>query len=337
MRLNALATACSVSLWVLLPGLVLPASSALAAAVPDLYSAVVRAPGTGPQSLEEGFDAALGAVLVKLTGERRYAVDRAARERFGQAASLVSRYQPLPASRLQVVFDAAALGQRLAVENVPVWVADRPLTLVWLADQAVAAGVPAGSAVNETRDAMVAVAAERGVPVVFAPDAAGSTGADPAVAAATAAASAGADLLLVGQRSRGGGSMIGWTLVAEDARYQWQGSVADGIHGLADRLVERNARSAAEVGSVRVGIAGIRNFDDYARLGGYLASLGMVETADLESVAGDRLVFNLRIRGSTEQLRESLLRGQFLLAGDGSGSSVAAPVPELDFTLGPAR
>jgi hypothetical protein len=207
----------------------------------------------------------------------------------------------VPGGQIRVSFDPAALRRRLDAANLPVWADDRPLTLVILPPEPVAAGGPAEPA-GSVRQLLEATAASRGIPVVLGTE----PGADPFLDPDATARSAGADLLLAGRPAPvGGPALLRWTLARGSDRSEWQGDAVEGAHGLADRLAARYATAAASGRVLRMRVTGVDSFDAYGRLQSYLRSVGLVQSADLKEIAGDELVYDLAVRGDINQLNDA--------------------------------
>jgi hypothetical protein len=268
--------------------------------VTDLYVATVPAAGLSGSGLEEAFALALDAVLVKVTGRRDASAQRSA---VGPAAALVRQYQPVPGGDLRVSFDAAALGERLDAAGLPVWAANRPRTLVILPSPG------DGRTLEMVSPVLLMTAAARGLPVVLGAESpsAGPARQDPLLDPAATARAAGADLLLVGRPVPSGGAAVyRWTLARGNDRAEWQGDVAEGVHGLADRLAARYATAAGSGQVVKMRILGVDSFDAYGRLQGYLRTVGPIQRAELRRVTGDVLDLELDVRGSVSQLSDAI-------------------------------
>ncbi len=314
--------------------------------VPELYAAQVPTAGLSGAPLDAAFALALDEVLVRVTGQRLLSADSARRQALGPAGPLVRRYQPLPGGKVRVSFDPEALHRRLDAANLPVWADDRPRTLVILPAD-VASGValplplpvpvpgvaPPGDPANSSRQLLLATAASRGVPVVLATErmASNPTTEDPLLDAESTARAAGADLLLVGRRAAvGGPAVLRWTLAQGSERAEWQGDVADGVHGLADRLAARYASAAAGARVLRLRVDGVDSFDGYGRVQSYLRSVGLVQSAELQRVAGSTLFFALTVRGDVEQLDDTFALQHVLapIAASASGDLIYRLVPD---------
>jgi hypothetical protein len=282
-----------------------------AASVPDLYAADVPASGAGQPGLDAAFDLALKEVLVKLTGQRQVPAELAAA--LGPAAPLVQRYQPLGAGRIRVQFDGPALRQRLDGTALPYWGDDRPRVLVVL--------VPPGA--EPATEAMVlGAAARRGIPAVLA-DPAAVTAADPLAGAQAEARRVGADVVLIGRASpSAGASAYRWTLAMDGEQAEWQGDATEGPEGAADRLAARYAAAGAANQSLRLVVAGINGFDAYGQVLAHLRAQNLVQSLQVREAAGDRVVFDLAVRGGPQQFRAALAE-RAVLAPD----APPAPLP----------
>ena len=290
-----------------------------AAPVEDLYVAQVATAGLSGVPLDDAFARALDEVLVKVTGQRYSGGDPASRKALGPAGPLVRQYQPVQGGQVRVSFDPVALRRRLDAVNLPVWADDRPRTLVLLPASPAMPGMPTGGMLppgaaagadpaRAAAQTVLATATARGVAVVLATDATAlsAASADPLLDPAATAAAAGADLLLVGRRlPTAGQAAVRWTLAQGADRAEWQGDLADGVHGLADRLAARYATTATAARQLRLYVEGIDSFDAYGRLQSYLRGVGLIQSANLEQITGSTLVFGLAVRGDASQLGDA--------------------------------
>ena len=104
-----------------------------AARVDGLYSAEAALPGGSASSLNDAFSDALGKVLVKVTGRREFALDPELLGQFGNPRTLLQQYRVKDPDIVWTKFDRSALQRTLDLMGQPVWGADRPETLLWLA------------------------------------------------------------------------------------------------------------------------------------------------------------------------------------------------------------
>ena len=298
-------------------------ASAHADRVEGLYAAEVEL----EQDRDAAFGAALEQVLVRVTGRRDIAAREEAAPLLADAAAYAQQFRQPAAGRLWVAFDGAALEAELARRGLPVWGADRPLTLLWVATDTgggsrfvVASGAEL-EAEAQIRDALLEAARRRGLPVMFplmdAEDRARASfaevwgGFDDAILAASARY--GADAVLVGRVNAADPGFARWTLLEDSGTQRWSGSLAESIDRLADQFAARfGVVSSGGVRPLRLGVAGIGSVEDYARVLRSLERLTAVEGLSVERVEGDSAVFRLTLRGTPEALAEAIALGRVL-------------------------
>lgn len=299
-----------------------------AARVDGLYDAEVDFEG----DRAEGFRAALGMVLVRVTGRRDITARPEVEPLLGNAADYAQQFrQPAP-NRLWVSFDGAALEQELARLNQPVWGAERPSTLLWIAVDAGGGKrfvVASGDEFDEEaalRTEVLEAARSRGLPMVFplmdAEDRAQASfsevwgGFEDSIRAASVRY--GVDAVLVGRMTTGDADRARWMLYTADTSERWTGDVSDGIGRLADLFAARFAVvSSGETRTVRLAVAGLGSIEDYGRVSSFLGSLTAIEALGVETVEGDEIVFRVELRGEPETLDEAVRLGG-LLKPDGT-------------------
>jgi uncharacterized protein len=315
------ALAAGLALWAFAWLAAMPAN---AARVPGLYQAEVEYEG----DRDEAFREALAQVLVRITGRRDIAGREEAQPLLRDAAAYAQQFrQPAP-ERLWAAFDGSALERALAELGLPVWGAERPSTLVWIAVDAgggrrfvLASGSEFEYEEGGIRDELAQAATRRGLPVVFplmdAEDRARASfaevwgGFDDSILAASARY--GVDAVLVGRLSLDDPGHGRWTLLGADHGQRWSGGVADSIDRLADLFAARFAVVAAgEARTLRLAVAGIESIDDYGRVSRFLGSLTAIEALSVETVEPERMVFRARLRGEPATLDEAVRLGGLL-------------------------
>jgi hypothetical protein len=323
--------------------------------VDDLYAVSVPVAGASSEATRAATAEALERVLVKVTGRESTREDTSLLGRLGDPGAMVQRFRLDGAGSLWVQFDAAAVRRALTAAGLPVWGEDRPATLVWLAydtgggeREVLASGEMNGPAGASLKRDLLAAATARGVPLVLplrdSEDLAAVTFSDlwgdftePVI---RASARYQPDAVLIG-RARlfpASASDVRWTLMLHEQRLDWRGDIAAGPAGLAEHMAQRLASSAgADAQTVTFRVAGIRTFDDYGLLLGYLQGLDVVESLQVQAVAADTMTFNLGLRGDAEQLTRSLAVGRVVVPAEEIVSSPAGALPaELTYRLNPA-
>jgi hypothetical protein len=121
-------------LGLFLAGLCAPAS---AVTVSGLYAADVPVASASADDLAEGYAAGLSKVFVRISGTRDVLSMDGVKPLLADAESLLLSYQVLRnesgESHLRMTFGAVGVNRALASVNAPVWGANRPLTLAWIA------------------------------------------------------------------------------------------------------------------------------------------------------------------------------------------------------------
>ena len=302
------------------------------ARVEGLYQAEVEQTG----SRDEAFRAALGQVLVRMTGRRDAPGRPELAPLLANAASFAQQFGQPAQNLLWVAFDGVALERELGRLGQPVWGAERPSTLLWIAVDAGGGKrfVVASDAEFEEEAAIHAevfgAAATRGIPVVFplmdAEDRARASFAEVwggfEDSIREASERYGVDAVLVGRLAAEDMWRGRWTLYGADGVERWSGAVADSIGRVADRFAARFAVvSSGETRTVQLSVAGVGSIEDYGRVSRFLAGLTAVQALDVETVEGDEVVFRVSMRGEPATLDEAVRLGGVLRPDGEHGSA----------------
>lgn len=293
----------------------------------DRVDGLYEAEGVFEEDRAAGFADALEQVLVRVTGRRDVAGREEARAVLDNAESYAQQFrQPAP-GRLWVAFDGAALERELAQAGLPVWGADRPATLLWVAVDAgggsrfvLSSGAESGVEAR-LRDTLRAAAARRGIPVMFplmdAEDRSRASfaevwgGFEDSILAASARY--GADAVLVGRMNAGDPGFVRWTLLDESGSQRWSGALEQSIDRVADVFAARFAvASTGGISAVNLAVSGIAGVEDYARVRRFLERLTAVESCAVERVEGEEVLFRLTLRGDAAALEEAIGLGRLL-------------------------
>ena len=106
---------------------------AIAVEVPTLFTAQVPLDRNVRNARKQAYERALTTVLLRVSGSGLTANAAAVRELFPDPGAYVMQYRSGANNSLWVSFDGQAIEDTLRTAGYPVWGADRPLTLVWLA------------------------------------------------------------------------------------------------------------------------------------------------------------------------------------------------------------
>jgi len=301
-----------------------------AAQVDDLYTAEAELADAGAGARAEAFSSALSQVLVKVTGQTAVVEQQA--EIFPDAAVYAQQYRKTGRNRLRVSFDPEAIRQRLDAAGLPIWGAERPTMLVWLAideGQGRRSLLSAGntpdaiSDADEYRDALISTAEARGLPLLLplvdaedlslmsTSDVWGGFG----DALTEASKRYSADVILLGRLRQAGaeGAQVRWSLfISGIQRSEWEGGVADGPSVAADILAQELATYAASSDAITLTVRDVETLDQYAKVLSYLRSLSIVEHAGVSRVLGNAVEFAITARADAERLDRDIKRGRVL-------------------------
>lgn len=276
------------------------------------------------------YQTALTEVLVRITGTTAIVESEQIAELFPNPGRYVQRFQPGPDDSLIVSLDGTAIENVLRRAGASIWDSDRPLTLVWIAvdwgqgqREIIAADDPErrpGDARSIDRNRMLRervakVARRRGIPVVFPlldiedlenisfTDIWG--GFDDALLLASSRYEA--DTVLVGRIRPESRAANRWTWYLGDERMHWSGTPEEVINLLADTMAARfKVDSTAPLDTIRLTISGIKSVNAFGKVQRYMENLRGVDEIMIDTVAGDRIVYNIRIQGGIERLERAL-------------------------------
>lgn len=309
---------------------VLPAP-ATAVTVSDLYSVEVPVSGTNSSALAQGYSEGLARVFVRVSGTRDVLDLDGVQALLADAESLLLSYQVLRGSngdnRMSMTFGAVGVNQALASVDAPVWGANRPLTLAWVAveESGVRRLVTEDSQGQAAAwsDAFSRAARERGLPVALPPsDVAGNRELLSDIwgqfAGSVRKASEGMerDALALVRVSRSGGQWRAGWIFEGDAFSGSESSVSAStreevanavINRWAEMYADRYAVAAGEVGElpqVEIVLRGVGSVADYGNATEALEEFTPVVTAGASSVTGDQLTLRVAFSGELDQLKE---------------------------------
>lgn len=311
---------------------------------PNLYTvAVMRDPAVIDPAAARAAATRLGMaqLLERVTGRTNAGEDPELMHIVQGAERYVNSYGTLDRERAQVGFIASDVERALTAAGWPVWGAERPLTLLWVAVDGgngergiLSASFNATEWSPEMATLMQSLeqefrraANERGLPITlplldledlqqigFA-DVWG--GFDERVQAASARY--GTDAYLIAQvRSSAFGLDIRWTLVQGGRRrVVLSTNIEDGI----DWVAEEYASDYSVLGSnrtLRLTVHNVRSLGDYGRVMSYLESVSLLTSVDVDGFDGAELNLRLAARGDEAVLERVLALGGVLARAPGA-------------------
>ena len=98
-----------------------------------------------------------------------------------------------------------------------------------------------------------------------------------------------------------------WTWYHVGQRAGWDGEPEDMIHQLADSLAALYAVSGrAPIDTIRLIISGVDSVYAFGRVQRFMENLRGIDALLIDTVAGDRIVYEIAIQGGTERLQRTL-------------------------------
>lgn len=347
---------------ILLAGLCAPAA---AVTVDGLYSIQVPVAGSAPDDLKRGYADGLRLVLLRVSGERDIMNRDGIESLLDEAQTLVQSYQFLRApggggqDRLSMTFGAVGVNRALASLDAPVWGANRPLTLAWVAveDRGGRQLLSEGGASSDKAwtQAFSEAAINRGLPLELPPT---DRGADRRLLSEVwgqfmgpvrdASENIDHDLLSVVKISRRGDQWQGaWHLEGngfdtgdETVNGASPDQLAEEIVGAwADMLAARYAVAAGDVEDatrVDVVVDAVSSLEDYASVQRTLAEMSPVIAANPVRVTKDKITVRVSFSGELSQLERYIqLDGRFVEdqsrpADNAASRTEEAPKPDVE-------
>lgn len=320
------------------------ASTAFAAQVSDLYQAKVPVASQSDQDRGQVVAEALKQTIIKVVGDRQTVNKADISALLADAERYVTRYSyqqinqsPDTASPEQLavnfIFDAKTLNNALQQINLPIWGANRPEILLWLASDMGGEQLLIGeSDENILSDIIKSQAERRGLPVLIpVMDLEDQTqisfsdiwtGNNSTIQSASERY--GARIIVTAQiRGNDAQTGISWQALSNENNFRWQSegelktAIGQGIDQLADMLGQRFAQQLGPSQQLSLEITDVRNYNDYNKLIAYFDNLQAVESVNIISMNEQTLKVDLTIQGEVSKFRE-------LLAFDGllQGSAV---------------
>lgn len=357
------------ALWgCLLVGISGPAA---AVTVYGLYTARVPVAGASEAQLSAGYAEGLRQVLVRVSGSQGVLAREGVEALLADAESLLLSYQvsrdESGQSVLGMTFGAVGVNRALASIEAPVWGANRPLTLAWVAveDRGTRTLVTdsagnGGELAGRWQAALDAAARKRGLPVALPPSGFAS---DRVLLSdiwgqfvgrvKSASADLEHDALALVRISRSGGQWrAGWVFDGmsmdpgeESVTAATPEALAEAVvNRWAERYAGRYAVAASEVGDspqVDIVLRGVSTLEDYAAATGVLEDLTPVVSVGAHRVRDDQLTLRVAFSGELDQLQEYIaLDPRFVpMEGDApvrpdARPSLPGPAPEAAATTG---
>jgi len=304
--------------------------SGFAQTVNDFYRVEVAVNGRGQATRTQALQTALGNLLVKLSGQKKFLQQPEIKQQLSQAAKLVQSYvyesRPsaqgsLPRSVLVVNFhpnDVNAFMQRVGVPN---WGENRPLVLAWV-------NIKPKGWVSEEYNPNAAqllshAAKRRGLPLLLPlldledlQQISGKTMLDlEREEALQSAERYKPDVVLFAQLNQQNNRWSSvWKAYTQTDFFSWEGqeaslqaSLTTGIGHLTEQLAAQTQQAnlaTLPLETVTVHIDNVQSYQDYGRLVNYLKGLGVVQTIEPLQTSSTEIILQLQVRGGAKGLQQ---------------------------------
>jgi hypothetical protein len=328
---------------------VLPGPETAAATFTNLYEISLE---SDPQAANPRADAvrrAMGLLLTRITGSREAAFAPELQPLLENSErAYINSYGPDLQGRIRVGFNAGRVNQALHAANWPVWGAERPLTLLWVAvddglgGRAIVSANPLDSTLSpemtallqDTRQQLLEIADQRGLPTAFPlldiEDLSAISFADvwggfeDRVWAASRRYAP--DAVLVGRIRPGSfGPEVQWILLKDGDRRLIAGStVREGLDWVADIYASEFGVSG-DASTTRITVLDVSSLSDYGRVMSYLEGLSVLQNVEVEWLESGVLTLRVAARGQADVLERVLGLGGVLSPVTAAGGPVARP------------
>jgi hypothetical protein len=298
--------------------------------VVTLYTAEVPLDQEADDPRGDAYKAALLQVLQRVSGSELVNDEELVTLLFPEPRSFVTQFRPGANESLWVSFDGQAIEKILRSAGQPIWGAERPLTLVWLAvdwgqgtREIVAADDPErmereSRSIDRNRmvrERLLEIADRRGLPLVFplldTTDLQSVTfadiwgGFDEAVLFASERYEA--DSVLIGRLRPASSQANRWTYYFGDREMALSGPPEVALGQVADILASEFAIGGnLPLESVVLNISGIVTIEAYGNVERILEEIPLIERFAATEVSGDRISYVVEARGGAARLGRAL-------------------------------
>lgn len=307
-----------------------------AATFEDLNIVTIEPNLESQETRSDSIQRAMAQLLTRMTGRREAAAYPELGPLVDGAVGYMTEYGVLEGRRIRVGFNASAVTRALESANWPVWGAERPMTLLWIAvdfgnaQRAVLAAGPREPSIfpeldefmDGVEEEVLRVADERGLPVTLPlldledqqaisfVDIWG--GFESTVERASERYAA--DTVLVGRIAvTEYGPEVRWTALQDGrGRMIVASTIREGLDWIADQYAsEYSIIGGARL--ARISILGVEDVNDYLRVMSHLNTLSVLQTVDVEEYADDVLTLRVAARGDNRVLERVLTLGGVLV------------------------
>ncbi len=334
--------------------LVLLAGSASAVEVSGLYTAEVPLDPKASNPRDAAYQLALYDVLLRVSGSELADDTALVESLFPDPSSYVTQFRPGADDTLVVSFDGEALTGALRAAGQTVWGSERPLTLVWLAvdwgegeREILGVDDPLRDDDEERsidrnrllRERLFALGERLGVPLLLplldAEDMGQVSYADIRGGfdeiVMTASERYDVDSVLIGVVDAEAIEPNRWRYYFGPDRHNWRGEPEQVVPLVAGLLADEFAvQGNAPLRTVTLSVSGIQTVEAYGDLQQRLENVPIIERFAIDRVEGDRITYDVEVRGGASRLARAL-RFAGLLEADRIDGDFGVPAGQPGF------
>jgi hypothetical protein len=289
----------------------------------ELYHVTAPATDRSEAAQTAAFQTAMKMVLVRVTGARSVEENAALAPLVANARRYVQQFRAAQDNQIWVAFDGPAIERWLTQNGQPVWGAQRPATVVWVAAQP--ATILTAENTSDLKLQIDEAATQRGLPLIWPSGADlaklhvdfGTINAGSPAVLLDLARRLGGDSALIGRASNSSGAAaVRWTHLFQDRSSEYSGAL-EGVNRAADLYAGLFAASGA-LAPVDIEVSGVNDLKDYAGIQTWLESQTSISHVSVQALNGDVVRFRLATRGGAESLQRALsLNGRLKSLGPG--------------------
>ena len=309
---------------------------AFAVQVKGLYAAIEPVQTQAVKERRAAVRKAINRVVQKVTGRVEVLNNAALQSALSNVDSYIEQFQYLKADgdaegfKLRVKFQKAAIDGTLQQYGFPIWGANRPAIMVWLAVESGSKRYLVGEATSKTAALLQKVANQSGVPIILplldlqdqrALDFNDVWGLF-SERIVQASARYGAQQVLFARllKEQGNSWKISWSFVGNKGRFEGESrqirlsdALAASLNASAEQLANNYAPRGNSIEShVVLHVSGIKGLADFSRVSRYLAALDVVTKVSWQHVNATEASFVINMSGGVNGLKELIMLNRVL-------------------------
>lgn len=309
-------------------------STSFAVRMKSLYQADIPVASQQTPQRAEAFRNGLIQVLIRVSGDTDIAKNATIKAALPHADTFVDEYSyapshtppPAPPTILEAHFDPASISQLLREANAPAWSQNRPLIILWIANNLSPQGVHIVSSDSDQdiTALLKAKADQRGLPIIFPlmdlseieHVSLTDVGTDNFAILSNVSKRYGSNAIITGRLFHEiTGYHFALTLQLPTEQLKWDvtgASVPTVLSGAIDRIADTLATRYASVvtqqvqSSVTITVTNILQSSDMDKCLQYLEHLAPVANINIVQVSGQSVVLQLSLRGTLSALTQAI-------------------------------